>query len=96
MLTKDQIDEYNENGFTILDYKLSEDDLENIKSAHKSLTDKHPEYIDYCPMLLAHDLNFLKYARDKNILECVCVQHEIDHLDSITMFDRIPKEKDFG
>ena len=24
----------------------------------------------------------------KNILECVCVQHEIDHLDGITMFDR--------
>tara|TARA_B100001245_G_scaffold218659_1_gene187952 strand:+ start:209 stop:964 length:756 start_codon:yes stop_codon:yes gene_type:complete len=71
MLKKYQIDEYNENGFTILDYKLPEDDLEDIKSAHKSLTDKHPEYIDYCPMLLAHDLNFLKYARDKNILECV-------------------------
>ena len=43
MLTKDQIDEYIENGFTILDYKLPEDDLEDIKSAHKSLTDKNPE-----------------------------------------------------
>ena len=26
----------------------------------------------------------------KNLLECVCVQHEIDHLDGITMHDRIP------
>lgn len=25
---------------------------------------------------------------DKDLLECVCVQHEIDHLNGITMFDR--------
>ncbi len=25
---------------------------------------------------------------EKNILECVCVQHEIDHLNGITMFER--------
>ena len=24
----------------------------------------------------------------KSVLECVCVQHEIDHLDGITMFER--------
>ena len=24
----------------------------------------------------------------KNLLECICVQHEIDHLDGLTMFDR--------
>ena len=71
MLTNEQVDKYNEDGFTILDYKLSQNDLEDIKLAHKNLTDKQPEYLDYCPMLLAHDLNFLKYARDKNILDCV-------------------------
>ena len=29
----------------------------------------------------------------KDALECACIQHEIDHLDGITMFDRqfIPK-----
>lgn len=27
-----------------------------------------------------------------NILECVCVQHEIDHLNGITMFERQYKE----
>jgi peptide deformylase len=27
----------------------------------------------------------------KNILECVCVQHEIDHLDGLTMHDRRAK-----
>jgi peptide deformylase len=28
------------------------------------------------------------FSFEKNPLECVCVQHEIDHLNGITMFDR--------
>lgn len=30
----------------------------------------------------------LFFSIDKNALECVCVQHEIDHLDGITMHER--------
>ena len=30
----------------------------------------------------------LIFSFDKNALECVCVQHEIDHLNGVTMFDR--------
>lgn len=30
----------------------------------------------------------LIFSFDKNALECVCVQHEIDHLNGITMHDR--------
>jgi peptide deformylase len=30
----------------------------------------------------------LVFSFDKNALECVCTQHEIDHLNGITMFDR--------
>ena len=30
----------------------------------------------------------LTFSFDKNALECVCVQHEIDHLNGITMFGR--------
>ena len=30
----------------------------------------------------------LNFSFEKNPLECVCVQHEIDHLEGITMFDR--------
>jgi len=30
----------------------------------------------------------LFFSFDKNALECVCVQHEIDHLEGITMFER--------
>ncbi len=28
------------------------------------------------------------FSFEKNPLECVCVQHEIDHLNGVTMFDR--------
>jgi peptide deformylase len=38
----------------------------------------------------------LIFSGSKSMLECVCVQHEIDHLNSITMFDRIPKETELG
>ena len=38
--------------------------------------------------------NSLFFSFKNNALECVCVQHEIDHLDGITMFDRaVDKEK---
>jgi len=39
-----------------------------------------------------HDETLL-FSSEKNLLECVCVQHEIDHLNSITMFDRKIKEE---
>ena len=32
--------------------------------------------------------NHLFFSFDKSALECVCVQHEIDHLNGVTMFDR--------
>ena len=32
--------------------------------------------------------NPLIFSFDNNALECVCVQHEVDHLNGVTMFDR--------
>ena len=32
--------------------------------------------------------DILLFSKVKNLLECVCVQHEIDHLNGITMYDR--------
>ena len=38
--------------------------------------------------------NTLFFSFKNNALECVCVQHEIDHLNGVTMFDRaVDKEK---
>tara|TARA_R100000808_G_C2127475_1_gene137440 strand:- start:774 stop:1223 length:450 start_codon:yes stop_codon:yes gene_type:complete len=38
----------------------------------------------------------LFFDREKNLLECVCVQHEIDHLDGIIMHDRRKKGEKNG
>ena len=46
----------------------------------KVLADNHPEA--------------LRFSRQKNLLECVCVQHEIDHLNGVTMHSR--RRKDDG
>jgi peptide deformylase len=40
--------------------------------------------------------NSLFFSFAKNALECVCVQHEIDHLDGITMFDRAVEKELFN
>ena len=71
MLSENQIKEYNEKGFTILDYQLSESDLDEIKNLHTNILKNHPEFRDYCPTLLKYDLNFLKYAKNPEILNCV-------------------------
>ena len=71
MLTEDQVNEYHEKGFVILDYKMPENDLEEIKSYHQVLLEKHPEFRDYCPTLLKYNLDFLKYAKKPEILNCV-------------------------
>ena len=40
------------------------------------------------------ELSFTANSKDvKDAFECVCVQHEIDHLDGITMFDREFKQE---
>mgnify|MGYP003118727949 FL=1 len=38
----------------------------------------------------------LFFDKEKNLLECICVQHEIDHLDGITMYDRQKKGEKNG
>ncbi len=40
--------------------------------------------------------NQLFFSFKKNALECVCVQHEIDHLDGITMFERAVEKELFN
>ena len=36
------------------------------------------------------------FSFEKNALECVCVQHEIDHLNGITMFERAVDMENFN
>ena len=40
--------------------------------------------------------NQLFFSFERNALECVCVQHEIDHLNGTTMFDRAVEKELFN
>ena len=40
------------------------------------------------PVVLVNPVVENSFFGEDNLLECVCVQHEIDHLNGITMFDR--------
>ena len=71
MLSEAQVAHYQENGFVIPDYRLSEETLSAIRDDHDRLLRRHPEFHNYCPQLLAWDLAFLNYARDPEILDMV-------------------------
>ncbi len=71
MLSDAQIDEYNEKGYVVPDYRLPESLLERIRADHDRLLAKHPEFRDNCSTLLHYDLSFLNYARDPAILDMV-------------------------
>ena len=70
-LSEKEIEQYHEDGYVIPKYRLPKDTLKAIKDDHNRLLVRFPEYRDYCPMLLAHDLSFLNYARDPKILDMV-------------------------
>ncbi|MBT4486608.1 MAG: phytanoyl-CoA dioxygenase family protein [Rhodospirillaceae bacterium] len=69
MLNEAQIARYHEKGYVIPDYRLSDDVLTTIRRDHDRLLDRHPDFRDNCPALLSHDLAFLNYARDSEILD---------------------------
>ena len=37
-----------------------------------------------------------RFTIERNMLECICIQHEIDHLNGVTMFDRVASKKQKG
>ena len=57
-LSDKQIEQYNEDGYVIPDYRLPKEKLAAIRADHDRLLTSFPEYRGYCPMLLAHDLVF--------------------------------------
>tara|TARA_B100000674_G_scaffold245378_1_gene202189 strand:+ start:1270 stop:2034 length:765 start_codon:yes stop_codon:yes gene_type:complete len=70
-LSEAEVDRYHENGYVIPEYRLPEETLQDIRADYDRLLARHPEFRDYCPMLLRYDLSFLNYARDSNILDMV-------------------------
>jgi ectoine hydroxylase-related dioxygenase (phytanoyl-CoA dioxygenase family) len=71
MLTEAQVAQYHEAGYVVPDFRLSEDALAEIKASHDRLLVHRPEYRDYCPALLEHDLWFLNVARNPKLLDMV-------------------------
>ena len=71
ILTEAQINQYNEQGYVIPEYRLSSEQVEAIKAQHARLLEAHPEFSDYCPALLIHDTGFLNFARNDAILDMV-------------------------
>ena len=71
MLSPAQIAEYHDKGYVIPDYRLPQEQLEEIRDRHASLLKRHPEFRDNASVLLTYDLGFLNYARDPNILDMV-------------------------
>ena len=71
MLSSSEIESYHQDGFVIPDFRIDEQTLEQIRSDHERLLKKHPEFLNYCPNVLAYDLSFLNYARIPEILDLV-------------------------
>ena len=55
MLSSSEIESYHEDGFVISDFRIDEQTLEQIRSDHERLLKKHPEFLNYCPNVLAYD-----------------------------------------
>ena len=71
MLNAAELEKYHADGYVTPAFRLPERDLEDIRARHDRLVARHPEYRDYCPNLLAHDLAFLNWARVPEILDMV-------------------------
>ena len=68
-LSDAEVAQYHEDGYVIPDFRLPDETLDAIRIDHDRLLSRHPEFVDYCPSLLAYDLAFLNYARTPEILD---------------------------
>src|SRR5258708_28196935 len=71
MLSESELAHYRENGFVVPDFRLPAATIEAIRLDHTRLVERKPEFVDYCPTVLAHDLSFLNYSRIPAILDMV-------------------------
>ncbi len=71
MLSEAQIASYREHGYVIPDFRLSDSLLDDLRADQKRLVERHADFRDICPNLLAYDLRFLEVARTPEILDMV-------------------------
>ena len=71
MLTETELETYHQDGYITSPFRMPADVLEDIKARHARLVAAKPQYADYCPALLEHDLGFADYCRQPEILDKV-------------------------
>ncbi|MBT6273051.1 MAG: phytanoyl-CoA dioxygenase family protein [Chromatiales bacterium] len=71
MLTDAQIAQYHADGYVIPDYRISDEVLEDIRTAHTRLVERFPQFSDYCPAILPFDMGFLRFAQNDALLDMV-------------------------
>ena len=73
LLTPEEVAHYHEHGYVIPSrFRFDRASVARIRADHAALVARHaaehPEWADYCPALLPHDLAFVNYARDPRVL----------------------------
>ena len=71
MLSLKEIEKYNEEGYLVPKFTMAEKDLLEIEELHNNLIEKFPKFKNYCPAVLLHDENFLKYCLNNEILNII-------------------------
>ncbi len=71
MLSEAEVARYHRDGYVVPDFRLPADELMAIRATHDRLLVARPEFRDYCPAVLEHDLGFLNFARNPDILDMV-------------------------
>ena len=71
MLSKLQIEQYENDGYVIPDFKMPENVLNKIEERHNELLKKYPQFKNYCPAILHYDESFLEFCKNEIILNYV-------------------------
>ena len=71
MLSPAEVAHYEREGYVVPNYRVPDETIAAIREDHDRFLDRHPEFVDYCPAVLAFDPGFLEYARNPEILDRV-------------------------
>ena len=71
MLSDQQIEFYEKNGFVVPDFSISNSDLFEIRELQEKFVLKYPEFRDYCSTLLAYETGFLRFLKIPEIISMV-------------------------
>lgn len=69
MLTKQEIQKYNTDGYVVPDYRVPSHILESIDEKTDSFIGDNPDFRDNCSALLRHDISFASYCFTPGILD---------------------------